>query len=695
MVQQLLQTAVPQTTTIDSRPSLDPKLCAVLGELVKGSVFRRGEPGFDTHSKLFNGDVKSPSSILVRPFDTADVSQIVKFCSSHSLAISVKGGGLGTHGQAVQGDVIIDLSLLNNIAIEPPNQDGGFTSLRDMDASKRAGKGRADTSSSREESQDVSRVNLGKRSADVFSQESSSTNVEPSNSGSNVDHDNRGSKLRRTGDSPVRDRPEENSSNNTAGALPSLSARGPQPAVGSSMAAPQTYQSNTSRGDPFGYLTNDLPASVFQQAPRPLRILDQPQVPSFPQHGLSMSLPFLSGFPSSADHYMPSRVNLISLYAYMSFGAGTLQQELDAYGAAHPLPALTLDGAPCFAPYHIPLASHPGGASVLLLGGFGFLSRLHGLSSDHLMEVEMVLADGSVVIANEKEHPDLWWAVRGAGPAFGIVTRYKAKAFPVPVVFAGNLLYKFRRSTAASLIKHFRDCVKNVPRELYANVVLTAGPGGDAILVIEICYIGGSDKGSEFLQAVAAWDGETCLLNDVCEKSFLVQQESFSQLLRGKAGRKWFIRSDLITTLSDDIIHETVIRFSDSPVGCTWLFELAGGCVSDEHESCFPSSLREAAWVVTAFHQWELDEDDPRCVTTAVNWMKDTLGKASLGGPLPSFYGIHEPMDRIIGSFGENWPRLCELKRQYDPNGLFHNTFWPLDKEGQPMNAAVATITEF
>jgi len=89
----------------------------------------------------------------------------------------------------------------------------------------------------------------------------------------------------------------------------------------------------------------------------------------------------------------------------MTFGAGTKQQAIDDYSAAHPLPAHSLDGVPCFTPYHAPLASHPGGASIVLLGGFGFLSRLHGLSSDNLAEVEMVLADSSIVIVSEKENP--------------------------------------------------------------------------------------------------------------------------------------------------------------------------------------------------------------------------------------------------------------------------------------------------
>jgi FAD/FMN-containing dehydrogenase len=95
----------------------------------------------------------------------------------------------------------------------------------------------------------------------------------------------------------------------------------------------------------------------------------------------------------------------------------------------------------------------------MILGGFGFLGRLHGLSTDNLVEAEVVLADGQIVTVSQTEHPgmcyiykiipygglswsfsDLWWAMRGAGPAFGVVTRYKARAYPVPVVFAGNLI---------------------------------------------------------------------------------------------------------------------------------------------------------------------------------------------------------------------------------------------------------------
>lgn len=371
-------------------------------------------------------------------------------------------------------------------------------------------------------------------------------------------------------------------------------------------------------------------------------------------------------------------------HAYVTFGAGVKQKAVDAYTAANPLPAVTLAGAPAVAPYHVPFSAHPVGSSVMILGGFGFLSRLYGLSIDNVVEVEMVLADGSIIIVNEREHPDLWWAIRGAGPAFGIATRYKARAYPVPVVFAGNLIYRFHRATAGSLIRHFRDCVKGAPRELYANVLLTAGPADkDSLVVVQICFVGPRARGQEYLDAISAWSGEQCLLNEVDEKSFVHQQESVAQVLRAKAGRQWFIRSALISSLPDDVINKTVLEFADTPIGCTWLFELAGGAIADFDGTCVPKSQREAAFTIAGLHQWDMGIDDPRCVETAEEWLRDTIGPVALGGPFPSFLGRHEPPARVMASFGANWARVAALKKQYDAGGVFRNTFWPLGPNGE------------
>ena len=108
---------------------------------------------------------------------------------------------------------------------------------------------------------------------------------------------------------------------------------------------------------------------------------------------------------------------------------------------------------------------------------------------------------------------------------------------------------RFHRATAPSLIKHFRDCIKDAPRELYANVLLTAGPADkDSLVVIQMCYVGPKAKGVEYLQAISSWDGERCLLNEVNEKSFLNQQDSVAQVLRGKRESLLRIGNGILST---------------------------------------------------------------------------------------------------------------------------------------------------
>ena len=157
-----------------------------------------------------------------------------------------------------------------------------------------------------------------------------------------------------------------------------------------------------------------------------------------------------------------------------------------------------------------------------------------------------------------------------------------------------------------------------------------------------MCYIGPKEQGYEYLQALSSWTGEQCLLNEVHEKTFLSQQDSVAQVLRGRRGKEWFIRSALISSLPDEIIDKTVIEFADTPVGCSeltfslpsffsfrnimwiseawisaWLFELSGGAIIDYEGTCIPKAQREAAFTIAALHQWEMGVDDPRCVSSA------------------------------------------------------------------------------
>jgi len=452
----------------------------------------------------------------------------------------------------------------------------------------------------------------------------------------------------------------------------------PQPDGSStSLTTPSSSSGPSSRAkssDPFSYLEDDTFPPAQTSSPSP-----------YPSFGTSSGALFPSPSLLESHHNLITHATPVHPHAYLTFGGGLRQKEVDRYSSENPLPAISLSGGQAAIPYYIPFAAHPAGSGVMLHGGFGFLSRMHGLSIDNLVEAEVVLADGQIVMASEAENPDLWWALRGAGSAFGIVTRYKAKAFPVPVVYAGNLIYRFDRATAPSLMKHFRDCIKGAPRELYANLILTAGPEGqDSLVVIQMSYVGPRAKGQEFLQTISSWDGGPCLLNEVDEKSFFHHQDSVAQVLRARAGNKWFIRSTLINSLPDDIIGNTVLQFADAPVGCTWLFELVGGAMVDVQDGCIPLNQRQdAAFTVAALHQWDINFDDPRCVTSAEQWIAQTLKPVSLAGPIPSFLGRLESPERVLGCYGETWSRLCEIKRKYDPTNVFRSSFWPLNEAGE------------
>ncbi|KAK7472286.1 hypothetical protein VKT23_000406 [Stygiomarasmius scandens] len=678
-----------------------------LEDAIRGKIYTRSDPNFGEQTLIFNGNVETLAQLVVCPLDAEDVSQIILFCTKYSLSPSVKAGGYGTAGWAVGGDVVIDLSKLTGVDVEEPGENDSYTSLRNMAPPNSKGKKSVTQSQPVDQANDTSSTspktsNKRPREDDLallYDSASRATTTFLHPHLSIRDSDLPSPSVRRRldvdGEAPVPDsypfpangghnelgNGHTDSSGSSSETASSAASSSSTPA--SSVPPGPSYSSNSGapfNADPFGYikLPNNSPGLTLRSS------FNSTSRSVYSSWG-SGSSPLVS---NSTHRIMSAQAQPIHTHAYVTFGAGMKQKEIDIYTANNPLEARSVTGGDDSIPYHVPFAAHPVGSSVMLLGGFGFLGRLHGLSIDNLIEAEMVLADGRIVIVNENEHPDLWWALRGAGPAFGVVTRYKAKAYPVPVVFAGNLIYRFHKATAPSLIKHFRDCIKGAPRELYANVLLTAGPEGkDSLVVIQMCYVGPQERGQEFLAAISSWDGEKCLLNEVNEKSFLHQQDSVAQVLRGKAGRQWFIRSALITSLPDEIINQTVMQFDNTPVGCTWLFELAGGAIADFENSCVPKAQREASFTVAALHQWDMGINDRRCITTAESWIAETLKPVQTGGPFPSFLGRHESPARTISSFGPNWARMKEIKELYDPTNLFRNSLWPLDESGTEVEA--------
>lgn len=347
-------------------------------------------------------------------------------------------------------------------------------------------------------------------------------------------------------------------------------------------------------------------------------------------------------------------------------------------------------------PYHVPLSAYPVGSTAMTIGGFGYMSRAYGLSLDNIVELDIVLADGrlktlnsSSIDSKDSEERDLWWAVRGAAPCFGIVTRIIAKAYPVPQVYAGNLIYPFNKSTAPSLLRHWRDCLKgtgeSIPRELYSNLILTAGPpdaSAEHVIVIQICYLGtGSTEeiGHNFVQAINSWTGERVLLKDISEKSMLTQQDGVAKVLKSGQGRRWMVRGDLLTTLTDEVISKSIDQFCSMANRAVWLFELIGGAIEDgieKGDTCVGKAQRQAKFTAGALQQWIDKDEDEECVKGVESWVNNILAPVSVGGPFAAFLERGESRQRCEGAFGkENFEKLLEIKRAVDPNGVFCHTF--------------------
>ncbi|OCF45935.1 hypothetical protein I317_00022 [Kwoniella heveanensis CBS 569] len=656
-------------------------------------VIGRDDEGFTAASTIFNGAVKTHALALVKPTDASDVSRTIIFCREHDLELSVKGGGHGVHGWSVAGHVILDLSLMNDISISlpnpvPPTLQESFERLQlRRDSTSTNGTDRRPSLADSHQGSSESGI---KRSAQT---------LDNGDGNDGTDTDGARRKGRVDGDradySPL-DRIDEEDKSRSSSAMdgersgsgsrsgeelksfnstPATSVSDQQsPREGSSGISHHQAEAGPSRGPRVTYVNpSQTPTSAFPFVPTTFG--------ASPGASSSSYGSFHPAFGGPSQQLTLNTHPDPPPYTLVSFGAGTHSKELDAFTARSPYGA-----------FHVPTSAFPVGSGQFLSGGFGFLGRKHGMAMDNIVEVEMVLSDGRIVWVGqggtkggdwkEGEDPEeVWWAIKGAGAILGVVTRIRAKAYYLPSVYAGNLIYLFDRSSTPSLLRHVRDCIKGSPRTLYTNIIMTAGPpGAPAIVVFQLCFSGSRAEGEMYVQAISAWEGGRSLFQDFSERTFERQQLAVEEVLKGGHGRKWFIKSDMLKSLSDEVIDETCARFHSVPDGCTWLFEYTGGgAVADVKDSCFPQSHRESAFTVAALHQWSHTEppvEDTRCVTTAEEWINEVIHPNSPGGPLPCFLQSAKQSD-VASVYGINYPRLKTLKKLIDPDNFFRHAMWP------------------
>jgi FAD/FMN-containing dehydrogenase len=304
--------------------------------------------------------------------------------------------------------------------------------------------------------------------------------------------------------------------------------------------------------------------------------------------------------------------------------------------------------------------------------------RRFGATVDNLRSVDLVTVDGRTLTASDREHPDLFWGIRGAGANFGVVTSFEFRLHPVgPVVLGGTILFPMER--ADDVLRSYRDWIADAPDELMTIVNLRRAPAapyvplelrGVPTCAIAVCWSGDLGRGEEVLRPLRSFAPP---LVDVIEpKSYLEHQSMFDASVPHGWGYYW--KSCELGTLSDPVVDvmassSEVIR---SPLSYSVTFQL-GGAVSRVDEDAMAFAHRDAAHNVNINAVWNETDGDP---ATERAWAADffaRLGPHAMGVYV-NFLG-EEGNDRVRAAYGDpKYERLVALKREYDPdNVLRHN----------------------
>jgi FAD/FMN-containing dehydrogenase len=339
---------------------------------------------------------------------------------------------------------------------------------------------------------------------------------------------------------------------------------------------------------------------------------------------------------------------------------GDLDRETQLFGLAVPAGVVSMTGV----------------AGLTLHGGAGHLRRKYGLSIDNLLSVDIVTADGELRRASASENEDLFWAVRGAGSNFGVVTSFEFQAHPVgPMVMVGAVFYPLDQMT--TLMPKWRDYMATAPEELSSIVLAWNVPPGEpfppalhgaAVFIVAGTYSGSVEDGEPVVQPLREL-GEP-LLDLSGPWPWVGLQSGFDPLF--PKGNLYYWKSRSLAELSDAAIAEIAEYAGRRPSPQTDIVVWHnGGAMGRVGETETAYGGRDAAFLVTGETSWA----DPALTDEAIAWGRefwDAMGKHSTGGLYLNFPGLGEENDELVrAGHGVNYDRLAQLKKQYDPENLF------------------------
>ncbi|MDB4583791.1 FAD-binding oxidoreductase [Draconibacterium sp.] len=317
------------------------------------------------------------------------------------------------------------------------------------------------------------------------------------------------------------------------------------------------------------------------------------------------------------------------------------------------------------------IISTTGVGGLTLGGGVGHLSRKYGLTIDNLLEADMVLSDGSFVTVNSRQHTDLYWAIRGGGGNFGIVTSFKFQAHPVKTIYGGPTLWPIEKTQ--EIMEWYHGFIHNAPAELNGFIATMTIPGppfpphlhNKQFVGIVWCYVGNLEKAEEMFKPVMEMEP---LFEHVGEMPYPSVQTLFDGLF--PPGLQWYWRADFFNELPPEATAQH-LKFGSSiptPLSQMHLYPISGKA-SRVGKTETPWAFRDAkyAGVIVGV------DPDPANTEKLTNWCKaywDALHPYSSGGTYLNFI-MDEGQERIKASYKENYERLASIKNIYDPNNFF------------------------
>ncbi|HEY7335011.1 MAG TPA: FAD-binding oxidoreductase [Bryobacteraceae bacterium] len=319
------------------------------------------------------------------------------------------------------------------------------------------------------------------------------------------------------------------------------------------------------------------------------------------------------------------------------------------------------------------IISSTGVAGLTLGGGMGHLTRKYGLTIDNLLGVDMVLADGSFVTANADENTDLFWAVRGGGGNFGIVTSFLFEAHPVHTVCAGPMFWNLE--DAADVMKWYREFIQRAPEEMNGFfAILTVPPGPpfpEAIRLRKMCgivwcYLGSPEEANAILEPIRSYRPPA--FEHVGPMPFPMLQSAFDPIY--PTGLQWYWKADFFRELGDAAIAKHLEHAALLP---TWQSTMhmypVNGKVNRVGAADTAFSYRDAVWseVIVGV---DPDPANSRKITEWARAYYDDLHPFGAGGAYLNFM-MEEGEDRIRATFQGNYSRLASIKAKYDPENFF------------------------